>query len=804
MGVSKGRAVLLLLGLVTLVCLSVLLQVALRIERGAEQYGVDKYAVYIDGGSSGTRVRVFRYRSARWPEYVSLVLPEPSSAIEPGLSAYADRPLQAAESLQPLLDFAYEHVPSDVWPVTPVRLLATAGLRLLTDRQQADILVACASRLAASHFAFEPGWAEVIGGELEGLYGWAAVNYITGALQEASGHAHHSRKEVIDPAQLFTGILEMGGASMQLTFLPPAHAKLTERHGSQLHLPGVPSRLYAHSYLGLGMDAALARAADFVLEHSSSRSRGVSSSSDISSSGGSTQGRVLTAVGGDDTDAARGMGSIPDPCLPIGYVTEDGRYGNGSFSQCLDVVHRILPDHNCSAAAPANTLGRHGGGGSSSSGSTGTRASGLGHAGRTLTSKADAMAGAQSGQGTVAKAGDGAQDVAPSESYGNEDEVVSPGDKDSGGSSSSSIGAGSKSGGHGGGGSGGGGGGCVLQGSYVPSLAGTFVAVENFAWTARALGLPPRSTLRELREHGARYCSRHWSSLHAEFSGHIPDQFLVRYCFGAAYILALLHTGLGFSLDDGRLTWTNTVPHAASGEQVPLNWVLGAAVVDAMNEAGRGGGGAGGGGGGSARFWSHEEGSRAAFKAGSAVLVLPLAALAIMALALAFRLRGSGGGGGGSAAAKGAAAGRAHGVTVQAITPGIGLGGGSSSGGGVPRPSRFAGGAITPPGVAVPSSWTAALTPVGAGAEVMAPQVLEGLVQEPALGRSSVSEARSSFGDSGSDGAMVGFVSSRVNALRAQNGGGSGTTMRRNPSFTTVLIGDGGSSVGQGAPHGGR
>lgn len=33
-----------------------------------------------------------------------------------------------------------------------------------------------------------------------------------------------------------------------------------------------------------------------------------------------------------------------------------------------------------------------------------------------------------------------------------------------------------------------------------------------------------RSTLRELREHGNRYCSRHWSSLHAEFSGHIPDQ----------------------------------------------------------------------------------------------------------------------------------------------------------------------------------------------------------------------------------------------------------------------------------------
>ncbi|KAG2442525.1 hypothetical protein HXX76_002611 [Chlamydomonas incerta] len=800
MGASKGRAALLLLGLgvLTLLSLGVLLLVALRIERGVEQYGVDKYAVYIDGGSSGTRVRVFQYRSARWPEYVSLVLPEPSSAIEPGLSAYADRPAQAADSLQPLLDFAYEHVPPDVWSVTPVRLLATAGLRLLTDGQQAAILATCASRLAASRFAFEPGWAEVIGGELEGLYGWAAVNYITGALQEASRHAHHSRKEVLDPAQLFTGILEMGGASMQLTFLPPAHEKLPARHGSQLHLPGVPARLYAHSYLGLGMDAALVRAADFVLEHSNS-----SNSSDISSSssGGGKHGRVLTAVADGDASAAAVTGSIPDPCLPTGYVTDDGRYGNGSFSQCLDVVHRILPDHNCSAPAPASALGRHGGGGGG--GGTGSaRAAGLGHTGRTLASEAD-TAGARTG-GAVRE-----EDVAPSESYGSEDEVVSPGDKDSGGggggSSSGGGGAGSKSGGHGSGSSGVGasGGGCVLQGSYVPSLAGKFVAVENFAWTARALGLPARSTLRELRAHGDRYCSRHWSSLHAEFSGHIPDQFLVRYCFGAAYILALLHTGLGFRLDDSRLTWTNTVPHAPTGEQVPLNWVLGAAVVDAMSAAGRGGGGgsggAGGGGGGSARFWAHDEGSRAALTAGSAVLVLPLAALAVMALALVLRLRRSG-----SAAAKGSGSGRAHGVAAQPATPGIGLGAAGGGGSGA-RASRFAAGVIMPPGAAVPGGWTAAMTPAGTG-PALVPDMPEAAAQEPGIGRLSISEARTSFGDSRDqiDGTMVGFVSSRVSALRNGGGGGSSTTMRRNPSFTTVLIGDGGLSAGQGAPHGGR
>lgn len=67
-----------------------------------------------------------------------------------------------------------------------MRLLATAGLRLLQPQQVDAILLACRSRLAASGFVFEEGWAQVISGEMEGLYGWAAVNYITGALQASA------------------------------------------------------------------------------------------------------------------------------------------------------------------------------------------------------------------------------------------------------------------------------------------------------------------------------------------------------------------------------------------------------------------------------------------------------------------------------------------------------------------------------------------------------------------------------------------------------------------------------------------
>ena len=70
-----------------------------------------------------------------------------------------------------------------MWPVTPVRLLATAGLRLVTDLQREAILDQCRALLASSRFLFRHDWAKVIGGDMEGVFAWTGANYATGALQ---------------------------------------------------------------------------------------------------------------------------------------------------------------------------------------------------------------------------------------------------------------------------------------------------------------------------------------------------------------------------------------------------------------------------------------------------------------------------------------------------------------------------------------------------------------------------------------------------------------------------------------------
>ncbi|KAI7731442.1 hypothetical protein M8C21_007812, partial [Ambrosia artemisiifolia] len=83
----------------------------------------------------------------------------------PGLSAYADNPQEAANSLLPLLEKAKEFVPQDMHAKTPVKVGATAGLRMLGDDASKNILQAVRDLLKAkSTFKTEDDWVTILDG----------------------------------------------------------------------------------------------------------------------------------------------------------------------------------------------------------------------------------------------------------------------------------------------------------------------------------------------------------------------------------------------------------------------------------------------------------------------------------------------------------------------------------------------------------------------------------------------------------------------------------------------------------------
>lgn len=74
-------------------------------------------------------------------------------------------------------------MPPHQWATTPVFLLGTAGLRSLGAAQQEALLAGCRRVLAASRFRFEDPWVRTISGVDEGVFGWVALNYLSGALR---------------------------------------------------------------------------------------------------------------------------------------------------------------------------------------------------------------------------------------------------------------------------------------------------------------------------------------------------------------------------------------------------------------------------------------------------------------------------------------------------------------------------------------------------------------------------------------------------------------------------------------------
>ncbi|KAM8832705.1 ectonucleoside triphosphate diphosphohydrolase 5 isoform 1-T2 [Spinachia spinachia] len=203
------------------------------------------YAVMFDAGSTGTRVHVYTFIQSA-SEELPILDNEMFHSIKPGLSAYADSPETAGHTVRMLLKVAKKTVPRLEWKRCPLVLRATAGLRLLAA-DKAQVLLEQVQRVFdESPFLVPDDSVGVMNGTYEGVLAWISVNYLT-------GHLSAQTKNTV-------GILDLGGGSTQITFLPnqrkTIESVLVADYVARFGISNTSFELYTHSYLGNGLMAA--------------------------------------------------------------------------------------------------------------------------------------------------------------------------------------------------------------------------------------------------------------------------------------------------------------------------------------------------------------------------------------------------------------------------------------------------------------------------------------------------------------------------------------------------------------------
>uniref|UniRef100_A0A8C7WM51 nucleoside diphosphate phosphatase n=1 Tax=Oryzias sinensis TaxID=183150 RepID=A0A8C7WM51_9TELE len=191
------------------------------------------HAVMFDAGSTGTRIHVYTFIQGD-SEPLPVLDNEMFHSVKPGLSAYADAPEVAGHTVRMLLKVAKKTVPHVDWKRTPLVLRATAGLRLLPAERAQALLDQIQLVFDESPFFVPDDGVSIMNGTDE-------------------GHLKAQSKKTV-------GILDLGGGSTQITFLPTVRKTIEDAPAAdfvaRLDFLNTTFELYSHSYLGSGIMAA--------------------------------------------------------------------------------------------------------------------------------------------------------------------------------------------------------------------------------------------------------------------------------------------------------------------------------------------------------------------------------------------------------------------------------------------------------------------------------------------------------------------------------------------------------------------
>ena len=159
------------------------------------------YGIIIDAGSSGSRIHIFNWKTN---SFLSTLHEISKLKLYPGISSYKTGK-EAGDSIVPLLHHGSTIIPPHCWSSTNIHLMATAGMRLVSETKSIEIFKGIRHTLQESPFQFESENAGILPGDKEAEYDWLSVNFATKAFVPSNNSP-------------FVGVSDLGGASTQISF----------------------------------------------------------------------------------------------------------------------------------------------------------------------------------------------------------------------------------------------------------------------------------------------------------------------------------------------------------------------------------------------------------------------------------------------------------------------------------------------------------------------------------------------------------------------------------------------------------
>ena len=163
-----------------------------------------RYRIYIDAGSSGSRLGI--YEVTGWAPHLEIrELGSKSTDSGVGIHLLLKDRKQIPAYLDPLFSYAEEFLGKETFDQVPVYIYASGGVRSL-GRSDQKIIIKELEGYLGEQKKIKRFWVKVLTGEQEGIFGWMTVNFLQGNFLKGPLHT--------------SGVVDMGGASIQITFVP--------------------------------------------------------------------------------------------------------------------------------------------------------------------------------------------------------------------------------------------------------------------------------------------------------------------------------------------------------------------------------------------------------------------------------------------------------------------------------------------------------------------------------------------------------------------------------------------------------